>query len=183
MLVVVKKSCMQSLWLLSHKTLKIAMIFPTWQILTSSKLNESNTHEFKCNVHTLILQDRARLLFEFSAAVSVLQITIRPNKMNMQLTINNDKIDMVLICDIGQRVFCCQWHFTHEIYFSVWASCQGFENVTQQKFNHQFASHLSFKQWLFCRRRQFALGVYFSVIIHMCLYSQICYNNTSDTVV
>ena len=37
-------------------------------------------------------------------------------------------------------------------------------------------------QWLFRRQRQFALGIYFAVIIHVCLYSQICYDNTSDTV-
>ena len=24
-----------------------------------------------------------------------------------------------------------------------------------------------FRQWLFCRRRQFVLGIYFAVIIHM----------------
>ena len=28
-----------------------------------------------------------------------------------------------------------------------------------------------FRQWLFRRRRQFALGIYFAVIIHVCLYS------------
>ena len=33
------------------------------------------------------------------------------------------------------------------------------------------------------RRRQFALGIYFAVIIHVCLYSQICYYRTSDSVV
>ena len=38
-------------------------------------------------------------------------------------------------------------------------------------------------QWLFCHRRQFALGIYFAVIIHVCLYSQICYYHTSDSVV
>ena len=38
-------------------------------------------------------------------------------------------------------------------------------------------------QWLFRRRRQFALGIYFAVIIHVCLYSQICYYRTSDSVV
>ena len=27
------------------------------------------------------------------------------------------------------------------------------------------------RQWLFCRRRQFALGIYFAVIIHVCLYT------------
>ena len=37
------------------------------------------------------------------------------------------------------------------------------------------------RQWLFCRRRQFALGIYFAVIIHVCLYSQICYYRTSDS--
>ena len=39
------------------------------------------------------------------------------------------------------------------------------------------------RQWLFRHRRQFALGIYFAVIIHVCLYSQICYDNTSDSVV
>ena len=39
------------------------------------------------------------------------------------------------------------------------------------------------RQWLFRRRRQFALGIYFVVIIHVCLYSQICYYCTSDSVV
>ena len=39
------------------------------------------------------------------------------------------------------------------------------------------------RQWLFCRRRQFAFGIYFAVIIHVCLYSQIGYNYTSDTAV
>ena len=38
-------------------------------------------------------------------------------------------------------------------------------------------------QWLFRRRRQFALGIYFAVIIHVCLYSHICYYRTSDSVV
>ena len=42
---------------------------------------------------------------------------------------------------------------------------------------------LIIRQWLFRRRRQFALGIYFAVIIHVCLYSQICYSYTSDTVV
>ena len=36
-------------------------------------------------------------------------------------------------------------------------------------------AELSIRQWLFCRRRQFALGIYFAVVIHMCLYSRICY--------
>ena len=46
------------------------------------------------------------------------------------------------------------------------------------------AHHLvAFRQWLFRRRRQFALGIYFAVIIHVCLYSQICYYHTSDSVV
>ena len=40
-----------------------------------------------------------------------------------------------------------------------------------------------YRQWLFRRRRQFALGIYFAVIIHVCLYSQICYYRTSDSVV
>ena len=38
-----------------------------------------------------------------------------------------------------------------------------------------------YRQWLFRRRRQFALGIYFAVIIHVCLYSQICYYRTSDS--
>ena len=39
------------------------------------------------------------------------------------------------------------------------------------------------RQWLFRRRRQFALGIYFAVIIHVCLYRQICYYRISDSVV
>ena len=39
------------------------------------------------------------------------------------------------------------------------------------------------RQWLFHHQRQFALGIYFAIIIHVCLYSHICYNYTSDTVV
>ena len=39
------------------------------------------------------------------------------------------------------------------------------------------------RQWLFCRRRQFTLGIYFVVVIYVCLYSRICYNYASDTVV
>ena len=39
------------------------------------------------------------------------------------------------------------------------------------------------RQWLFRRRRQFALGIYIAVIIHVCLYSQIWYYRTSDSVV
>ena len=46
-----------------------------------------------------------------------------------------------------------------------------------------FGDFIIGRQWLFCRRRQFALGIYFAVIIHVCLYSQICYKRTSDTVV
>ena len=42
---------------------------------------------------------------------------------------------------------------------------------------------LNFWQWLFRRRRQFALGIYFAIIIHVYLYNRICYNYTSDTVV
>ena len=42
---------------------------------------------------------------------------------------------------------------------------------------------LNIRQWRFRRRRQFALGIYLAVIIHMCLYSQISYYYTSDTVV
>ena len=46
-------------------------------------------------------------------------------------------------------------------------------------------SKLLFKhrQWLFRRRRQFALGIYFAVIVHVCLYSRVCYYHTSGTVV
>ena len=40
-----------------------------------------------------------------------------------------------------------------------------------------------FRQWLFHRRRQFAFGIYFVVIIHVCLYSRICYYYASDIVV
>ena len=39
-----------------------------------------------------------------------------------------------------------------------------------------------FWQWLFRRRWQFALKIYFAVIIHVCLYSRICYNYASYTV-
>ena len=39
------------------------------------------------------------------------------------------------------------------------------------------------RQWLFRRPRQFALGIYFAVIIHVCLYSKICYFRISDSVV
>ena len=39
------------------------------------------------------------------------------------------------------------------------------------------------RQWLFRRRRKFALGIYFAVIIHVCLYSQICNYRISDSVV
>ena len=42
---------------------------------------------------------------------------------------------------------------------------------------------VTFWQWLFRRRRQFALGIYFAMIIHVCLYSKICYNCISDSVV
>ena len=42
---------------------------------------------------------------------------------------------------------------------------------------------IKIRQWLFRRQQQFALGIYFAVIIHVCLYSQICYDNTIDTVV
>ena len=42
---------------------------------------------------------------------------------------------------------------------------------------------LFLRQWLFCHRRQFTLGIYFAVVIHVCLYSQICYNRISDSVV
>ena len=45
------------------------------------------------------------------------------------------------------------------------------------------AEKVFFWQWLFRRRQQFALGIYFAVIIHVCLYSQICYYRTSDSVV
>ena len=45
------------------------------------------------------------------------------------------------------------------------------------------AKSILIRQWLFRRRRQFALGIYFAVIIHVCLYSQICYTCTSDSVV
>ena len=46
-----------------------------------------------------------------------------------------------------------------------------------------FLVYINKRQWLFRHRQQFALGIYFAVIIHMCLYSRICYNYTSDTVV
>ena len=53
-------------------------------------------------------------------------------------------------------------------------------NVQGQKV---FARFKNIRQWLFRRRRQFALGIYFAVIIHVCLYMQICYYRTSDSVV
>ena len=59
--------------------------------------------------------------------------------------------------------------------------------ITAQSLQHLTLSIIQYsnilRQWLFCRRRQFARGIYFAVIIHVCLYSQICYHYTSDTVV
>ena len=46
-----------------------------------------------------------------------------------------------------------------------------------------YVTTVLFRQWLFCCQRQFALGIYFAVIIHVCLYSQICYYRASDSVV
>ena len=43
--------------------------------------------------------------------------------------------------------------------------------------------NLTLWQWLFRRRRQFSLGIYFAVVIHVCLYSRTCYYYASDTVV
>ena len=69
------------------------------------------------------------------------------------------------------------------------AIAQNKDNSVIQKFIMTYALsnfkklYKNIRQWLFRRRRQFALGIYFAVIIHVCLYSQICYNNTSDTVV
>ena len=47
----------------------------------------------------------------------------------------------------------------------------------------EYTGTVFFRQWLFRRRRQFALGIYFAAIIHVCLYSRICSNYASDTVV
>ena len=62
----------------------------------------------------------------------------------------------------------------------------GFTNCCYNCFGLVFSStwdFIIFRQWLFRRQQQFALGIYFAVIIHVCLYSHICYSYTSDTVV
>ena len=48
-------------------------------------------------------------------------------------------------------------------FFKNWHTVLGLDQPTERS-----------RQWLFCRRQQIALGIYFAVIIHVCLYSQIC---------
>ena len=69
---------------------------------------------------------------------------------------------------------------TYNEYFFNLALHQG---VIPNKWKRAIISPIYKRQWLFCRRRQFALGIYFAVITHVCLYSQIGYNYASDTAV
>ena len=91
---------------------------------------------------------------------------------------------------MGYKKFCLISRHSSQKVLS-WHKLTDFNLVLKSKWLHPTLSMQRdqilllkiFWQWLFGHRRQFALGIYFAIIIQVCLYSQICYYYTSDTVV